>query len=73
MTVGIKLKNNIDTIDITLGIAKERLIKAAKEGASGVVVIRIPFRNGGIRDVTFGEEVVIKADTRPSIKKTLQQ
>lgn len=63
MTVELRLKNSIDTIDITLGIAKERLVKAAKEGSSGVVVIRIPFRNGGIRDVTFGEELVIKADT----------
>lgn len=60
MTVERRVQNNTATIDTTLQIARERLMRAIKEGSTGVVVIKATFRKGGVRSLTVGDELVIE-------------
>lgn len=60
MTVERRLQNNTATIDTTLQMARERLMRAVKEGSTGVVVIKATFRKGGVRSLTVGDELVIE-------------
>ena len=59
MTVERRLKNNTATIDTSLQVARERLLKAVNDGSSGVVIIKVAFNNGGVRNLTVGDEMVI--------------
>lgn len=60
MTVERRVQNNTATIDTTLQIARERLMRAVKEGSTGVVIIKATFRKGGVRSLTVGDELVIE-------------
>lgn len=60
MTVERRLQNNTATIDTTLQIARERLLRAVREGSTGVVIIKATFRKGGVRSLTVGDELVIE-------------
>lgn len=60
MTVERRVQNNTATIDTTLQIARERLMRAVREGSTGVVIIKATFRKGGVRSLTVGDELVIE-------------
>lgn len=60
MTVERRLRNNTATIDSSLQIAKDRLLRAVREGTTGVVIIKATFRKGGVRSLTVGDELVIE-------------
>lgn len=59
MTVERRVQNNTATIDTTLQIARERLMRAVKEGSTGVVVIKVSLLSGGVRSLTVGDEMVV--------------
>ena len=59
MTIERRLRNSAATIDASLQVARERLLKAVKEGSSGMVIIKVAFNNGGVRNLTVGDELVI--------------
>lgn len=60
MTVERLLQNNTATIDTTLQMARERLMRAVREGSTGVVIIKATFRKGGVRSLTVGDEMVVE-------------
>lgn len=60
MTVERRLQNNTATIDATLQMARDRLMRAVNEGSTGVVIIKVSLKAGGVRSFTVGEEVVIE-------------
>ena len=57
---GDQAKNkNLLLIESSLAIASKKLVRAVLSGASGVIVVRVPFRKGGVRDITIGEELSV--------------
>lgn len=60
MTSERRLGRNAATIDTSLQIARDKLMRAVKEGSSGVVVVKVTFRKGGVRSLTVGDELVIE-------------
>lgn len=60
MNVTVDKRNNAATIDTSLQMARDRLMKAVKEGASGTVVVKVTFRKGGVRSLTVGDEMVVE-------------
>lgn len=60
MTVERRLQNNTATIDTTLQIAKDRLLRAVREGTTGVVIIKVSLLAGGVRSLTVGDEMVVE-------------
>lgn len=60
MTLERRLERNAATIDASLQMARDRLLKAVREGSSGVVIVKVTFRKGGVRSLTVGDELVIE-------------
>lgn len=60
MTLERRLERNAATIDSSLQMAKDRLLRAVREGSTGVVIIKVSLKAGGVRSFTVGEEVVIE-------------
>lgn len=60
MTLERRLERNAATIDSSLQMAKDRLLRAVREGSTGVVIIKATFRKGGVRSLTVGDELVIE-------------
>lgn len=60
MTLERTLERNTATIDSSLQMARDRLLRAVREGSTGVVIIKATFRKGGVRSLTVGDELVIE-------------
>ena len=60
MTLEKRLERNAATIDASLQMARDRLIKAVREGSSGVVIIKVNLLAGGVRSLTVGDEMVVE-------------
>jgi hypothetical protein len=60
VTVERRLKNNTATIESSMQMAKEKLLRAVHSGATGLITIKAVFQDGGVRNLTVGEELVVK-------------
>lgn len=60
MTLERRLERNAATIDSSLQMAKDRLLRAVREGSTGVVIIKVNLLAGGVRSLTVGDEMVVE-------------